>query len=124
MAKGQISNSYIKIIASNNELIIYYRLKMIDRNGQFVYSNIVTVKKNILAAPISILNNPANSTLSITIQDGALQGTAAKIINVQGAVVLTVLLQNNIQQIDISKLPNGNYIIQTLKGISRFIIIK
>jgi hypothetical protein len=124
MAKGQISNSYNKIIASNNELIIYYRLKMIDRNGQFVYSNIVTIKKNILAAPISILNNPANSTLSITIQDGALQGTAAKIINAQGAVVLTVLLQNNIQQIDISKLPNGNYIIQTLKGISRFIIIK
>jgi hypothetical protein len=97
---------------------------MIDRNGQFVYSNIITVKKNILAAPISILNNPANSTLSITIHDAALQGTAAKIINAQGAVVLTILLQNNIQQIDISKLPNGNYIIQTLKGISRFIIVK
>jgi DNA-binding beta-propeller fold protein YncE len=97
---------------------------MIDRNGQFAYSNIVTAKKNILAAPISILNNPAGKILNIGVQDATLQNTKARILNTQGTVVLTVLLQNNIQQIDISKLPNGNYVIQTLKGISRFIILK
>ena len=124
IAKGQMSNNYSKIIAANNEPIIYYRLKMIDRNGQFIYSNIVADKRNGASTPVSILNNPTSNILNIGIQDAALQNTTAIILNAQGAVVLSVLLHNNIQQIDVSKLPNGNYLLQTIKGISRFIILK
>ena len=119
-----MSNNYSKVIAANNEPIIYYRIKMIDRNGQFMYSNIVAVKRNGASTPISILNNPTSNILNIGIQDAALQNTTAIILNAQGAVVLNVLLHNNIQQIDVSKLPNGNYLLQTIKGISRFMVIK
>lgn len=53
---------------SDPPLLCYYRLKMIDDNGSFRYSNVVSVKRRPMNASLVILTNPLeNSFLSFDV---------------------------------------------------------
>lgn len=92
----------------------YYRLKMVDLNGSFNYSKVVTVE-----VPSSDVNidrlypNPASDIITVdySIEDNS--QALIKVINVDGAIVYTQ--RHNFQkggdqfQIDVSNFPAGNY---------------
>jgi hypothetical protein len=87
-----------------------YRLKQIDNDNNFKYSSITAVNcspvKNVTISP-----NPAASTITIVADDWA----AAKLVNTNGQTVSTIRpAVSNTQQADVSKLPNGLYVLQLI----------
>lgn len=66
-AVGRNNNTYsFTDINLNTGSILYYRLKMIDRDGKFQHSNIVRVNYKSEKVGLSIFPNPAADHISIT----------------------------------------------------------
>jgi uncharacterized repeat protein (TIGR03803 family) len=90
----------------------FYRLKMIDIDGTFRYSNVVRVKMNS-PIKISMQPNPASNVVVVSGVEGYQQ---IKLLDMFGKVHLQQLIRQPIEQLDISKLARGMYIVQLLKA--------
>ena len=86
----------------------YYRLKMIDIDGSFTYSNIVKVNFGDKLS-LSIWPNPAGNTLFIA---EAKAGDRINIIDTKGSVVLKKIVPAQNQSIQINQLSAGVYILE------------
>ncbi|MEO6669515.1 MAG: T9SS type A sorting domain-containing protein [Ferruginibacter sp.] len=122
-AKGFQYNDYTKTFSIPNNDILYFRLKMINIDGRFTYSPVVTLR-NDKSNSFSFLNNPVKNELNISLQDDALKNTTAKIYNAQGVLVKTILLQHDIETVNVRSLPAGTYYLVTEKGSKQFLILK
>lgn len=103
----------------------YYRLKQLDFDGQFEYSNIVSVEFGVGAGiyEVKISPNPVRSQL--VLEDGIGQVT---IFNVLGQPVKNVQATDASYAISLADLPNGQYIIRVQKedgtiGVQQFLKI-
>jgi hypothetical protein len=88
----------------------YYRLKMIDKDEQFEYSNIVVVSVATAQAQIKVYPNPASSVLHIsTIHAGTNQ--FVEMINTSGQVVLSrkFLSAGNVIALNVGAVRKGLY---------------
>jgi hypothetical protein len=102
-----------------NNTIVYYRLKMIEKDGSFKNSNIVSFRLSNVKGGISIMPNPAISFVNIkvaAIKDGT---AAVKVIDMLGKVVLTqnskVLTGiNTFTFNNLSSLSAGTYTVQVM----------
>jgi hypothetical protein len=98
--------------------IVYYRLKLIDIDGRFTYSNIVTLvidsKNNIVFYPNPVMDN---ATLTITVMEP--EYLQARIIDNVGSVLRQqqwyVVPGNTSLPVNVSKLAGGIYFLE-LKG--------
>ena len=106
-------------LAGFNGTTVYYRLKMIEKDGSFKNSNIISFKLSNIKGGVSIMPNPAVSFVNIkvaAIKDGT---AAVKVIDMLGKVVL---LQNSKVLIGIntftfnnlSTLSAGTYTVQVM----------
>ena len=102
---------------------IYYRLKMIDNNGSYSYSNVCLLKNSEHSALISIYPNSTKDIFTINIGDQLLQNTQAFIYDINGKRLKTITLTNQQQQVNISSFINGIYMLHFSNGIT-FKIIK
>lgn len=94
----------------------YYRLSMTDDAGRTTYSDIASVSSSDNDTQISIWPNPANGQLTIL---HAASGSTYRILNSSGVIVQSALLNSELQQIYISKLSPGLYLLQVagMKGV-------
>jgi hypothetical protein len=83
----------------------YYRLKQLDAEGKFEFSNVIVVKTAQRENDIQIFPNPTSGKIEIT---GVAIG-AITIMNSIGSTVKETTLPN--ENIDISELPGGIYFI-------------
>ncbi|MCT4561471.1 MAG: T9SS type A sorting domain-containing protein [Crocinitomicaceae bacterium] len=85
---------------------VYYRLKMVDRDGSFEYSNIQYV--NAVLTDDVLYPNPARNTLNLPFLE---EGNQAYILNNKGEIVKTVEVQKltGPYEIDVRDLPDGAY---------------
>ena len=93
----------------------YYRLKQIDYNGMFEYSDVVHIfieKEN----EIKIYPNPTNGKIEITGLE--MSGTELSIIDNTGTLVSHQILSQ--QYLDISYLPSGLYFLLITNGTQTF----
>jgi len=118
-ANGQYAYIDVQPLPSIN----YYRLKMINQNGGYSYSKIVSIRydKN---APITIFPNPAKDV--VTVQLHVPRGAVSlQIIDGGGRKVKTMTLQSSgstlSTAIDISELAGGQYYIHAGSEILSFI---
>ncbi|MBC8046635.1 MAG: T9SS type A sorting domain-containing protein [Fimbriimonadaceae bacterium] len=95
--------------------INYYRLKQVDINGDYTYSDIVYQKINDGPNSFHVFPNPVSSSLNIS---GNIFSPSAvlRIINTQGEIVFESLYLTD--NISISHLPDGIYILQIQNTIS------
>lgn len=93
------------------EEINFYRLKQINVDGSFTYSNIVKVElSNIFT--LVVYPNPVKDQLTIEMPEAYRKGTL-RVINTTGEVVFTSTLNNTYRKtIDVSNMPSGTYIIE------------
>ncbi len=109
--------------------VVYYRLKMIDTDGKFAYSKIVTERlKNVYNT--IIYPNPTNNFVNIQLSKVIAEQSFIMVSDVAGRIVKKQLVppsQNNIF-IDVENLSAGRYFIQLSNGIQlsqkSFVIIK
>ncbi len=111
---GQSQYSFTYAQASGNG---FYRLKMIDMDGVFAYSNNVKVKTECDANIIEVYPNPAHQSVSIK---GLQAGNAVQLINVLGQTVATQKASGlAVETINISHLAAGNYNLVIQNGLER-----
>ena len=104
-----------------NARIIYYRLKMVDLDGEYSFSEVLQVRliSGAEAASLSIYPNPAANELRITIPVSWQNKTVSySIYNMQGILVKERNRSNagQTESLMISDLPAGNYVIRTDNG--------
>jgi len=93
----------------------YYRLKQVDINGRFTYSEIAAVNIfNNNLQEFVVYPNPASDHLMIQSNQTIANKTQLQILNQQGQLMKAVETSNESEliEIDLAKLPNGIYYIQ------------
>ena len=101
--------------------VIYYRVKLVDIDGKFDYSNIVHLGRTKATSEIAAYPSPFNNYLNITYQCNESSNVTIEVRDVCGRLCL---LQNEtieqtqatIQLADIDKLKSGLYIISVLNN--------
>jgi Secretion system C-terminal sorting domain len=102
----------------------YYRLKMIDMDGRYTYSNIIRLnKKGVIKAGMVINPNPVirNAAASVRVETPAAGVAELKIVDMLGKVVLRQRNNvyegsNNLVIDNLSRLQPGIYILQLVTG--------
>lgn len=93
--------------------INYYRLKMIEPNGSFTYSEVVNATvKSKGAFYVEAYPNPASE--SVTVKASGVQGANAEIMimDVTGKLIRKVQMNGSLETINISNLASGVYLIK------------
>lgn len=96
--------------------VSYYRLKQVDLQGTFSYSNIYTITSCVEhAKSVSITYKPQYHTITLEADNIAYQ--TISIINIQGKIVSNCVIQNTISpnhiELHIQNLSPGTYFIRT-----------
>ena len=95
--KGAVNSSVLhnyfvsdnNVFANNNTSVIYYRLKQIDLNGKFTYSDVVSVSSDNIEAEDNIKSfpNPFSSHININITAKAESTVNVSIFDIRGQLV-------------------------------------
>lgn len=88
----------------------YYRLKMLDKDGHFTYSKIVSIN---FSKPglITLQPNPAKDFININNLVGYKQ---IQVFDLMGRMLIQKNIQNNSEQLNISRFSRGQYLIKLI----------
>ena len=107
-------------VALNKTGTHFYRLKMIDKDGSFTYSEVKSIKFSDIKSLINVFPNPADKILNMTLNSETLENVTLAISNLQGQTLLQKgkVLEKGLNTIteDIHNLSKGTYIV-TIKNI-------
>jgi hypothetical protein len=96
-----------------NSNVMFYRLKQIDINGNFKYSNIVRLNYNAQHTVNSIVYpNPTQGTVTILVGDNSLIGTLAIVYDINGRLLETIKITAISQSVNLGNYVNGTYFIK------------
>ncbi|HVZ55881.1 MAG TPA: PQQ-dependent sugar dehydrogenase [Chitinophagaceae bacterium] len=102
--------------ATQGASILYYRLRMVDLDGAYTYSNIVTVTIPDFAGRVTLFPNPASENVTVTVsapQDGRITW---EVVDNTGRVVLQSAAQmkkgSNTFPVNVRKLASGMYFLK------------
>ncbi len=93
----------------------YYRLKIVNNDGSISYSPIVVIKANQSAA-VSVYPNPVKDKASLQLSNSSMLNSTATLLNAVGMVVKVIYIKTNIQEIDMSNLSSGMYLLKLANG--------
>jgi alpha-tubulin suppressor-like RCC1 family protein len=110
--KSKGSNSTYNFVHINPRCSAFYRLRMIDKDGNYKYSEIRFVKLN-LTANFTIVPNPAIEKVYIY-KKNTLNIRSVQLMSVNGKLHKTIKNFNNGQAVNISDLPKGVYILKII----------
>jgi len=111
-------------LSAASEKVFFYRLKMIDIDGRFTYSNVITIRKDgVKAGGLFVSPNPVASNGMATVRfEAAAKGTVdLKVVDLAGRVVLQQQLTafegtNSVPLANLNRLQPGMYILQLNNG--------
>jgi len=122
--KANGGNSSTNLSYSYNDLkpisgINYYRLKQIDNNGKFSYSNVVLLTRKITEISlIRLYPNPATEELNLVIASPKAEKVTISVTDLTGKVVMqlpaSLVSGESIQQLNIAKLAGGTYMLKVV----------
>jgi hypothetical protein len=101
------------LVDENPNYINHYRLKGVDLDGKTTYSKILFVKV-LQANPIKIKTNPVKDNLQLQLNFEATKIKNIKLFDFTGRQVKEVSANGNLQNIDISSLVAGKYLLQLI----------
>jgi hypothetical protein len=111
---------------TNNTGIVFYRLRMVDFDGSFSFSDIIVVNtKSKQEKELTIYPNPSTGLFYLDYDEATIIKNI-KISNAAGEVMMKSVIETNNNQVDISFLPNGiyNVNINTVNGVINKRVIK
>ncbi len=115
------SNSLTKYTFTDNDLIANsqltnsYRLKMVDLDGSYTHSKIISLAKKEDSRNITIYPNPVRNTLNINVNSRAILPFSVTIYNIKGELVQTAFEIENSSKLNIDKLKNGIYFVSIIR---------
>ena len=121
LGMGKNKNDYEFLDAQlTKENNAYYRLRIKEKSGSFVYSNVLLLKISALKSNFRILTNPAYNSLTL-VHDQVNETGETTVFSIDGKKLLSQKVRkNSIEEvIDISKLKSGTYLITFESGLSK-----
>jgi hypothetical protein len=111
---------YNFVVNNNKTGVLYYKLKQIDLDGKFQFSHVIAIERKG-GTLLKVYPNPAQDNLSVSIPEGSTGGILT-IYALDGKIVYSKTLMSNelISNINISKLNNGIYNLIISKGKESF----
>jgi hypothetical protein len=106
------SNSHYSFITTNSK-DVYFRLKIIDLDGYYEYSNIISIKSNCNNIFYQVIPNPASNSIEIM---GLQNDDKVIILDMLGRKVLAFNSSQNNNKFDIEQLTSGMYILQVINS--------
>ena len=106
---------------------VYYRLKMINIDGSFGYSNTVVMNLDCNKSSVVVYPNPVSDMLNVNVTNSDDNATTANLFDPDGRMAYTKKLMSGTNLIDMKKFPKGLYLLElhTNKGETQhFKIIK
>jgi hypothetical protein len=93
-------------------ILTYYRLKQIDFDGKESYSNVESIVRKDLKTGFKVYPNPTqNKTTYIEVENNLIGGMI-QIMNTNGSVLKTEVIDNQLITLDLSALPTGLYFVK------------
>ena len=103
---------------NTNDKVIYYRLKQVDYDGKFAYSNIVAVSLQDVQ-DFQVYPNPSVGVFKVRgFSDNFT--SSVDVYNNLGQLVYTIVAKNNVE-IDISSQPSGIYFVKSGDRVIRIV---
>ena len=113
-AKGSSTNNYDFTALPSNNTITYYRLKMVDKDGRFTYSNSLRLNNTPPGAvALSVFPNPAKNAITIS---GLAGNGQIRLLDTKGKLLRLVNTTAQTLTLDISKYPQGLFVLQYTNG--------
>jgi hypothetical protein len=98
----------------------FYRLKMMDLDGKYTYSNIQFVSMPISEQSIEIIPNPASTVFQIKLNLPTSETLQLEIFDAQGRLIIwkqaDILDGNSIWEIDTEGIPQGSYFLRLISS--------
>ncbi|MBC7888653.1 MAG: T9SS type A sorting domain-containing protein [Ferruginibacter sp.] len=131
---GNSSNAYVltdlNLSAIRSSGIFYYRIKQVDKDGRFVYSEIRSVRLNSRGIAIGVFPNPIREFANLTIDLEQDASATISINDASGKQMKNIQMQlfkgANIKKINMASLAAGSYMlkIQTSEEIKTIQVVK
>ena len=96
--------------SNSSKYVSFYRIKMIDKDGGFTYSETKSVKGSGIKSDFIIFPNPSYGNAKITITD-LNEPTELQVVDVTGRVVKSLTI-NNTNTTEITNLEKGSYFVR------------
>jgi hypothetical protein len=90
--------------------VSFYRIKMIDKDGAFTYTETKTVKGSGAKFDFAIFPNPSQGNANVTI-NGLNEPTEVQLLDVSGRLIKSVTL-NNANTTQLNNLQKGSYFVR------------
>ncbi len=95
-----------------NQPVMYYRLRQMDLDGRFSYSNIIRLTYNATEKTKTLVYpNPTNGLLTIVVADQKLIGSLARVYDESGRLLQSVKITATAQTINLTSYLGGIYFI-------------
>lgn len=131
---GQSGNSYdlsdLNISSLRSSGVFYYRIKQVDKDGKFIYSEIKNLRLNSKGLAIGVYPNPVRSFANLTIDIEQDTDATVSITDASGKQVQLLQMQlfkgPNIKKIKMDNLATGSYMlkVQTATEIKTMAVVK
>jgi Concanavalin A-like lectin/glucanases superfamily/Secretion system C-terminal sorting domain len=108
--------NFVHVNTFAKEVVQYYRLKIIDKDGSFKYSNIIRIS-NPVNKQFTVFPSPAQAVITIS----SSKNQQAVIINTAGQILNKIDLVKGSQLIDVTALAAGVYFIKAGEEVVKFI---
>ena len=122
LANGNSSTkkSYSFNDKNQNAGVTYYRLKNIDLNGKYTYSDIQTVKGYGAANDVTVFPNPARSNSNISLV-GVAANSSIQLLDFSGKI-LKIVNSNTMNSFNLTDIKNGTYLIRIIDKATNEVI--
>jgi hypothetical protein len=112
-------NNYQLLDATRTASIMYYRLKMVDKDGSFSFSKVITLKLRDEEGSMLLYPSPATTAVTVQIKAETSADAALFILNISGKIVqqkqLTLRRGDNAIVLQVGQIAPGSYIVKLVK---------
>jgi hypothetical protein len=115
-ARGQGNGHYTYNDATAEEGTVFYRLKMEDLDGQFTYSNTVSLLVPSSQQASKAYPNPTANKVYIQVYDKNLLHTKARLSDINGHLLFVFTINDWKQPVALNGQPIGTYLVQLNNG--------
>jgi hypothetical protein len=120
---GHINKYDFTDVSPYKDGTMFYRIKSLDINKRFVFSNMIVVKTTAVTAILSVSPSPASKSAAIQWESASNSNIIIYLLDVAGHVVMNRQYQvkkgtNILSVANLETLPNGLYFIQGYDGVN------